>query len=243
MLESFASHLYGKELLHRTDNKNTEIVLLVGSRKSWLNTRGQCLSINYAGSTIFGCLSNELAETKMRLLIPCQEWMTLMTICLIQLALRLSITGGAPMQWTGLPASHLDKLLDIAVDTLILAARLLIPSQFPGKVKTTGLFLPHTLCLGFYVICQWEWKMAHYWFPIGHRPLGGYYLLRDRAIGGVLSKMSLNCNCMKVYSSRCRQQAVYFLPASHHLRFCAEVVFLWRQSLARVQTKWLQQKN
>ena len=34
VLQSFAPQLRGKEVLHRTDNKNTEIILSVGSRKT-----------------------------------------------------------------------------------------------------------------------------------------------------------------------------------------------------------------
>ena len=37
VLESFAPHLKGSEVLHRTDNKNTEIILSVGSRKADLH--------------------------------------------------------------------------------------------------------------------------------------------------------------------------------------------------------------
>ena len=37
VLESFAPLLRGKEVLHRTDNKNTEIILSIGSRKSDLH--------------------------------------------------------------------------------------------------------------------------------------------------------------------------------------------------------------
>ena len=33
VLQSFAPQLRGKEVLHRTDNRNTEIILSVGSRK------------------------------------------------------------------------------------------------------------------------------------------------------------------------------------------------------------------
>ena len=37
VLKSFAPLLRGKEVLHRTDNKNTEIILSIGSRKSDLH--------------------------------------------------------------------------------------------------------------------------------------------------------------------------------------------------------------
>ena len=37
MLESFADEIRGKDVLHRTDNKNAEIVLLVGSRNKELH--------------------------------------------------------------------------------------------------------------------------------------------------------------------------------------------------------------
>ena len=37
VLESLAPHLKGSEVLHRTDNKNTEIILSVGSRKADLH--------------------------------------------------------------------------------------------------------------------------------------------------------------------------------------------------------------
>ena len=38
VLESLAPHLRGSEVLHRTDNKNTEIILSVGSRKADLHS-------------------------------------------------------------------------------------------------------------------------------------------------------------------------------------------------------------
>ena len=37
VLESLALHLKGSEILHRTDNKNTEIILSTGSRKAGLH--------------------------------------------------------------------------------------------------------------------------------------------------------------------------------------------------------------
>ena len=37
VLESLAPHLKGSEVLHRTDNKNTEIILSIGSRKADLH--------------------------------------------------------------------------------------------------------------------------------------------------------------------------------------------------------------
>ena len=37
VLRSFAPQLRGKEVLHRIDNKNTEIILSVGSRKAILH--------------------------------------------------------------------------------------------------------------------------------------------------------------------------------------------------------------
>ena len=37
VLQSFAPQLRGKEVLHRTDDKNTEIILFVGSRKADLH--------------------------------------------------------------------------------------------------------------------------------------------------------------------------------------------------------------
>lgn len=37
VLESFAPQLRGKEVLHRTDNKNTEIILSLASRKADLH--------------------------------------------------------------------------------------------------------------------------------------------------------------------------------------------------------------
>ena len=43
VLESLGPHLEGSELLHRTDNRNTEIILSIGSRKADL--RDEAVSI------------------------------------------------------------------------------------------------------------------------------------------------------------------------------------------------------
>ena len=144
VLESYSSDFRGKEVCHRTDNRNAEIIMSVGSRVPDLHREAVlvskiCCELNIRLSVEWP------VEMIIVLLMSFQEWRMLLTTCWILSAFAILIGYGDFIPSTDLPALKPNSWSGIAVDTATLVVRLVMRLRFPGHRITIGFF--HLPCL------------------------------------------------------------------------------------------------
>ena len=144
MLESYGEDLRGKEVCHRTDNRNTGITMSVCSRVPDLHREAVpvyklCRELNIPLSVEWVSRNDNSASMSF------QEWKMLLTTCWIPSVFVIFISYGDLVPSTDLPALKPNSWTGIAVDTPTLVVRLVMRLLFPGHAITIGFF--HLPCL------------------------------------------------------------------------------------------------
>ena len=153
VLKSLAPLLRGKEVLHRIDNKNTEIILSMGSRKP--NLHNEAVNI-YRLCTEFNIrLAVEWISRDLNGVADELSW----TISLILPVLITWTNVWVLTQSTGLQVYRLSSWKGFVADSSTLVVRLFMPSLSHGQGITIGCFLHHTWFLMFCATCQVEERM------------------------------------------------------------------------------------
>lgn len=158
VLKSFAPLLRGKEVLHRTDNKNTEIILSIGSRKSDLHNEAVniyrlCrefnirLTVEWISRELNG-VADELSR------IEDSNDYKLDPSCFAYLDRCLG-----PHTVDRFASVKTRQLDDFVADSLTLVVKLLMPSLSLGQGITIGCFLHHIWFLMFCARCRMEGRM------------------------------------------------------------------------------------
>ena len=145
--------------MHRTNNKNTEIILSVRSRKADLHNEAvsicklcQVFDIRLTVEWIsrdFNVIADELSRVE-----DANDYM-LYRSCFS----RLDRLWG-PTLWINLPARRQHKWPGSVADSSTLAVRPLMSSLFPGLELIIGCFIPPFWCLMCYVTWPWVGKMV-----------------------------------------------------------------------------------
>ena len=144
VLELYSEDLCGKEVCHRTDNRNAEFIISVGNRlpdlcKDAVSVCKLCCELNIQLSVEW------VSRNDNSTLMSFQEWRMLLTTFWIPSAFVILISYGDLILSTDLPALKLNSWTGIAFNTATLVVRLVMCLQFPGHRITIGIF--HLPCL------------------------------------------------------------------------------------------------